>query len=165
MAYVIALFQWLNLLNPDWQHTAVAPSIPFGPLSGEGTLTINSPSSISFTCIDADKKVDLWWNTKNIGKFGVVGATKNGFTVQPLTFINSIKSIVDFSDEGNDGIYYNFSPGVVASGSYAQYGAPPNSIGRAPPVFWVSSMSGFYGSQNLQPGAVPWGTQGPEILP
>ena len=165
MMFRVAELQWLNKCNPDWYNLVNSFPSPLGALSGEGFYFLDDLASCSIEVDDSHANIDKWWGSDQIGKYGVVSPMVGLYIKQPLTFINCKKNMVIIEDEGWDGLYYNFQPGVTASGVAGQYGHHLYGSSKTPPIYWYCPWTDGYPFYNLTGGHSPYSVYGPEHLP
>ena len=161
----VAILQWLNLLNPDWQRMIAGPEHTIGVLSGEGVFDAPGLAAIHLDVTAPVQWVNRWWDSNNIGKFGVVSPVQSGYVLQPMTFINHLHSSMKVEDQSYEGFYYNFQRGVTVTGRYSKWQTPWNSPSNKPEVLWQGNQDYINGMQLLTGGAAPNSTRGPETLP
>jgi hypothetical protein len=163
--FIVGYYQWLNAANPDWKNLINDDPKAFNGLTGEGYYPLRDIASISITVDESQAKIDKWWGSANIGKYGVVSPSVIDQVVQPMTFINHLHSMVIVPDENFTGFYYNLQPGVSISGLCGQYGHNIDSASKYPPVYWYTEGAVLSGMYNLMPNQSPFSVFGPEILP
>jgi hypothetical protein len=159
LPFEMAVFQWLNRLNPDWKQVLNPTPITVTGLTGEGVIAVPNLASADLTIDPGNTPPDFWWGSNTIAKYGVLSAMSGEFISMPLQFINALKTNFNFDYALYDGLYYNLAPGCTLSGLISQYGNPPGNISIVPQVNWYDAYGGTDNPNGpLAPGATPYGT-------
>lgn len=147
----IAHFCWLNKLNPDWlQIKQPNPQVELA-VTGEVFLQSDKPVMARINITAGTDKVDRWWGSNQIAKYGVCGFLDGaGNVIMPLKFINTIATTFIDVTQFTTGMYVNLQPGVVATIKFFTNTVPQQDHQLVPPVGWSSPTAfnivpfGFY---------------------
>lgn len=161
---VVAIFSWLNKLNPDWSDIAQGDQTIFEGVTGTGFIPCENIVTMQVQITEPGAKTDYWWGTTEFAKFGVFAFSFQGFRQTPPIWINWQQQSTNAPQTQADGFWYSLGPGVQATFLAGLSGAEtPPGISKVPPVYAYSNTSGPVFP--LLADQTPTSAYGPEILP
>jgi hypothetical protein len=140
----IHLFAWLNKMNPDWKRGGSGLVLTTPGLSGEGYFPAPAPGSAIINVVGGAEKVDRWWGSAQIGKYGVLTTTNDDHTDDmPYQFVNAQNCRVYFNNPEAVAIHYCFYPGVQAQITINCVDTGGGGFSNVPPLKWLGDTGGY----------------------
>jgi len=134
----LAMWSWINKLNPDWRYTKNTQATAFGPVDLSGGGSLNGIAELDIDVVVGETVPNRWYGTADVAKFGVVAFTKKGKAIMPLRYINLAHCTIVNDDPSADGFVYALVPGVSAlftAYSVENSAANPSSV---PPIYYYA---------------------------
>jgi hypothetical protein len=135
----IALFAYLNRLNPVWNHfTLNAPQV-FPLITGEKTWPIPNITGVEIDVTAGSNVVDKWWGSSQIGKYGFACLQDaSGRDIMPLQWINSPHTLMTIDENQACGLHVMLFKGVTATVTVVTQQAQSGSSSVVPPIYYYT---------------------------
>jgi hypothetical protein len=145
---VLLKWAWLNKSNIDWIVPVGALNLPSVNLTGEGVIHVPQVLGVHVTITAGANLADKWWNSTQIGRFGVIfpcnGPLPKPGLFMPPHYVNSPDSYITFSSADTTSpvnfVYYNIPPGMTATIICEQnpnIQVDPTIQSNVPPIYYV----------------------------
>ena len=161
---VLAQYLWLNKLNPDWQRSFQYNKYEIPNVTGENTFKLSSTQEIDVEITGGASKVDLWWNSTLIGRFGAyqfaASPMPNPLMGATTQFCNTLRNQIHVPQPCPAYFYLNLPKGVTAKITLYQNSSQTEVGRQTPPPVWFTCE----GNLSWQPFVSDAGPPGPNAL-
>lgn len=155
---ILAMWAWINKLNPDWSKITEGTYFDFGTHTGTTQFPLKDVNEINVEITQGEEFVDRWWGSAQIGKYAVVNFINNGVDSMPLSFINTQNSSVVTEELGHTGFAVTFMPGVYGKITARSRSDNGNNSSLVPSIYYIadggSIRYGGWGTKQLEPSGI-----------
>ena len=127
---------FLNNLNPDWKFITAQTPVLYPNVQGHFELFLDNLVSARVIVITDGGKVNKWWGTPDIGKYGVLRQKRGNIDLLPLSYVNTEDCYFEWEQSDTTGLQIDLQPGVVADVFVNAADTSPANQSKIPPCYY-----------------------------